>query len=319
MNVTGHISFPHVFQPTTVRGIYGKLILALLPVAAFGVHRGGITALMVVIVAVGTGVVSEFILDMILNSGDRQPVSRNGRILYLTVFLSLMLPFDTPPVVVALAAAVTVVVGVHLMGGTGVYYINPVFLGLLVAGVAGMSTAPVHWGDLAVPSTALVADSRFYQFMMDYVFIPLGMRVPPEAISLIVNLGETGAVSIGASLVVPLLLGAVLVLGEDLIPAGPVAAYAAGAVAVLYVADADIVDLMVRSNMMLVFFFGMVEPSTRPVRWKGMVLYGLLAGGLSALFLVVPGPSMPVAAAMVIVSVFLPLIDQLLDQLVVRR
>jgi len=71
--------------------------------------------------------------------------------------------------------------------------------------------------------------------------------------------------------------------------------------------------------MMLVFFFGMVEPSTRPVRWKGMVLYGLLAGGLSALFLVVPGPSMPVAAAMVIVSVFLPLIDQLLDQLVVRR
>ena len=152
-------------------------------------------------------------------------------------------------------------------------------------------------------------------FLTDYVFIPLGMRVPPESIAMILNIGDAGGVSLGSALVVPLLLGALIVFGEELVPAQGVVAFILAAVAVLYGTGADMVDLLIRSNLGLIVVFGMAEPSSCPVRRRGMVLFGASAGALAALLLAFPGTSMPVVTAMVLVSTFLPWIDQM----VVRR
>jgi Na+-translocating ferredoxin:NAD+ oxidoreductase RnfD subunit len=313
MNLSGELSFPFIYQSVTVRNTYGRLLLALLPLILFSVGRGGVSAFMVFVVAVAAGAVSEFILDLVRNPAD-QSSSRNGRILFLMLFLGLLLPHNTSPVVVAVAAAATVVVGVHLLGGPGVYYVNPVFIGLLIAGVTGVTTVPAAGSDLVL-NVPTVADSSVFMFLTDYVFIPLGMRVPPESIAMILNIGDAGGVSLGSALVLPLLLGALIVFGEELVPAQGVVAFILAAVAVLYATGTDLVDLLIRSNLGLIIVFGMAEPSSYPVRRRGMVLFGASAGALAALLLAFPGTSMPVITAMVLVSTFLPWIDQM----VVRR
>ncbi len=315
MSVSEGLSFPYVYQPVTVRNTYARLILALTPVILLAVHRGGVPVLMVFVVAVATGAVSEFILDFVRNPGDQSATSRNGRILFLMLFLALLLPLNTPPVVVAVAAATTVIVGIHLMGGPGVYYINPVFLGLLIAGATGMTTVPDPGPDMTVLNiTAVVADSPVFVFLTDFLFIPLGMRVPPESIAMILNNGDSAAVSIGSALFIPLLLGALIVYGEELAPPQGAVAFIVTAAAVLFTTDADILGILIRSNMGLILVFGMVEPSTYPVRRRGMILFGASAGALAALLLSFPGAPLPVVTAMVLVSAFLPLIDHVVVQ-----
>ncbi len=309
--MNGILSFPHTFQSITVRGLYGRLVLAMTPLVVVSVQRDGMTALMVFVIAIASGAVAEFLLDMVRNVDSGHSMSRNGRVLSFMVLLALLLPAQTPPLVIVIAATATVVVGIHLMGGAGVYYIHPVVVGMLVAAMAGISTAP----DPGIPSVAagasVIAEARWYQLISEYLFIPLGMRVPPESLMLLFATNDVGMVSIGAGLLIPLLIGGIVVFGEDLVPPAMVWAFLGAAVAVLYVAGEEILLLSVQTNLLLVTVFLFAEPSVRPTSGPGMVVFGVLSGGLAAFFLVAGSTSVPVIAAVAFGATLLPLIDYL--------
>lgn len=309
--MNAHLSFPHTYQSITVRGVYGRLLLAVAPLVFIAIRRGGVTSIMVFVVAIASGAVAEFVLDLVRTGDSRQSTTRNGRVLFFMLLLSLLLPVRTPPIVVAIAAAVTVVVGIHLMGNAGVYYVHPVCIGLLVASVAGITTMPDIASEPAVSTTAMIANAGWYHFVSEYAFVPLGMRVPPESIALLVTLNDGGAVSIGAGLLLPLLLGGIIVFGEDLAPAVMVWAFIAAAVSVFFITGADIIRFFINSNLLLVIVFFSAEPSVRPVSRGGMILFGALTGGLSALLLSLGTVIMPVAAAIALGATLLPLFDYL--------
>ena len=240
--------FPHTFQPVTVRSIYIKLTAALAPLLFFGMWRGGVPVVMTFLVALATGAVAEFLVDLFRTGAVTSSPVKNGRVLYLMALLAVLVPANTSPIVVAIAAAAAVLIGVYLMGDTGVYYVHPVFIGLLVVAGGGVTTVPIGEPDALAPLTQIVADSVVYQNLTDSVFAPLGMRVPPEALALFINVGDVGAVSIGAALFPPLFLGALIIFGEDLVPPTVVVTFLLGVVSVLFFTDADIIDVLVRSK-----------------------------------------------------------------------
>jgi Na+-translocating ferredoxin:NAD+ oxidoreductase RnfD subunit len=304
--------FPHTFQPVTVRGIYIKLTVALVPLLLVAIWRGGTPVVMTVIAAIATGAVAEFLVDLFRTGAATSSPAKNGRVLYLMVLLAVLVPVQTSPIVVAIAAAATVLIGVYLMGGTGVYYVHPVFIGLMVVAGGGFTTIPNEEAAALASLAQIVADSGVYQGLTDSVFVPLGMRVPPEALALLINVGDAGAVSVGAALIPPLILGALFVFGEDLVPPAVVVAFLLGVVAVLFVAEADIIDLLVRSNVLIVLVFALADPSVRPMRAVGMAVFGVASGVLSAVLLVTSGAAVPVITGVVLVATIRPLLDQVL-------
>lgn len=300
--------FPHVFRVTTAKQIYYKLCIAIAPVLLVGMWRGGAEAIMVFVVAVAAGAVTEFLIDLLRTNGVISP-TRNGRILYLMMLISILLPADTDPIAVTIAAAASIVIGIHLMGGAGVYFVHPVFIGLLVIAGSTITTVP-EVGAVSIDALANdVANSRLYQSITRLVFSPFGMRVPADAVALLVNIGDVGAVSIGAGLLPIVVLGSFVVFGEDLVPPILVLSFLVGVVVVFAIAEADIVDLLVRSNLVLVLFFAMADPSIRPLTRTGMVIQGVLSGIGGAILLVLGGVAVPVVTGVVLVAVLRPTID----------
>lgn len=314
MSSTTAVPFPHMYQPMSSRGIYRKLSIAIAPVLLVGMWRDGLDAIMVFVVAIATGAVTEFAMDMFRHEGSAPAPTKNGRVLYLMMLVSILVPSGTHPIAVAVAAVATIVIGIHLMGGTGIYFVHPVFIGILLIAGSGISTLPSTDTASLSALAGVVANSHAYQSVSDFVFVPLGMRVPAEAVALLVNIGDINAVSIGSGLLPITLIAAVFVFGEDLVPPVLVVSFLLGVVVVFAVSDADIIDLLVRSNVLLVLIYALADPSIRPLTRTGMAIQGTASGAGAAALLVLGGAAVPVIAGAGIVAVFRPAID-----LVTRR
>ncbi|MFP4211550.1 MAG: RnfABCDGE type electron transport complex subunit D [Alkalispirochaeta sp.] len=314
MTAAMEIPFPHTFQRVTVRSLYLKLTLALAPLLVFASIRDGMSTISVFAVTLAAGAVTEFLADLIRSGTASSTSTKNGRVLYFTALLTLLLPPGVPLPVAGVAAVVMIVVGVHLLGANGSYYVHPVFVALLaIAGSGVMSAIPAGTPPVG-PLADLVSDSLIYRTILDQAFVPLGMRVPPEALALIVNMGDVAASGIGAGMIPALLIGALIVYGEELVPASLSAAFLAGGITVFVAADADLVDILVRSNFLVVAIFALADPSIRPLRRGSIVLYGAVAGALAAVLLVTRGAVFPVVTAATLIGTLRPLLD-----LVVRK
>jgi Na+-translocating ferredoxin:NAD+ oxidoreductase RnfD subunit len=314
MTTSMEMPFPHTFHSVTVRSVYLKLTLALAPLLVFATFRDGMATVSVFAVTLAAGAVTEFLADLLRSGAASSTSTKNGRVLYFMELLTVLLPAGIPLPVAGAAAVVTIVIGVHLLGANGSYYIHPVFIGLLViAGSGVFSTVPTEVARIGSLAD-VVADSLIYRAILERAFVPMGMRVPPEALALIVNVGDAGATGIGSGLLPALLIGSLVVYGEELVPASLGAAFLAGGAVVFAVADADLVDLLVRSNFLIVAFFALADPSIRPLRRGSIVLYGAVAGVLAAILLVTGGAVFPVITAVALVGTVRPLLD-----LVVRK
>jgi len=303
------IPFPHTFHSTTVRSLYLKLTVALAPLLVFATIRDGMETVSVFAVTLAAGAVTEFLADLLRTGAASSPSTKNGRVLYFMALLTVLLPAGIPLPVAGAAAVVTIVVGVHLLGANGAYYVHPVFIGLLViAGSGVFSTVPVDAARIG-PLADVIADSLIYRVILERAFVPMGMRVPPEALALIVNVGDAGATGIGTGLLPALLVGSLIVYGEELVPSSLGAAFLLGGAVVFTVAEADLVDLLVRSNFLIVAVFALADPSIRPLRRGSIVLYGTTAGVLAAILLVTRGAVFPVITAVVLTGTLLPLLD----------
>lgn len=311
------VPFPHTFLPVTVRSIYVKLLAAVAPVLLVGLWRGGMPAVMVTLVAVASGAVAEFAADLFRSSetslgtlrSRSSSAAKNGRALYMMVLLAVLLPAATPLPLVAVAAIASILIGVYLMGDVGAYYVHPIFIGLLLVAGNGVSTIPVDDSAAIAALSEAVGNSGLYRAVVDGVFVPLGMHVPADAVALLVNFGDIGAVSIGAGLFPALIVGSLLVFGEELVPPVLIVSFFVGAVAVLAITEANIIDMLVRSNILLILLFALPDPSVRPLRRDAMAIFGGVSGVLAAVLLVFDGAAVPIVTGVALVATLRPLLD----------
>lgn len=304
--------FPHSFRVLTVSRLYRRLALVtLIPVGMAIVHRGAPALALVATVLVGALTADVFITRVLVNS----PVSPgDGRSLYLGLALAGILPLTTPLPVAFAAAILSVLVGVWLFGGPGRYWVHPAIIGPALAGIAltgtdAMRRADSFLAELIPPEVVAVLERSFFE--------PLGVRVSPDAWQLLLGTVSLDGGSLVLGMVGPILLGALIMFGEDLLspilPAFFLIAY------VLFVwifggvpdgwGNGAPLDAVFLTNAPFVVVFLAADPGVRPATSAGMALFGVFAGSLAALLWISAVVEVPVIIAFFITGMFVPLLD----------
>ncbi|MDR2480687.1 MAG: RnfABCDGE type electron transport complex subunit D [Spirochaetaceae bacterium] len=139
-------SSPHIVRQDNVPRIMSRVIIALLPVTAFGIVQFGKSALLNVAVAVTTAIAAEAFF--------RRAIKREIRIKDCSaavtgLLLALVLPPTTPLWMTALGSVFAIIIAKELFGGLGANVFNPALAGrafLLMSFPVSLTTWLKHSG-----------------------------------------------------------------------------------------------------------------------------------------------------------------------------
>ena len=117
---------PHMVFPVNSRWLMGNMLIALAPLAIFGIIIFGIPALLNIIVSVAAAIAGETLFRLII----RQPVRIADLSAGVTgLLLALIIPPATPLWMTALGSVFAVVVAKEFFGGLGANVFNPALIG----------------------------------------------------------------------------------------------------------------------------------------------------------------------------------------------
>jgi len=133
-------SSPHIASPVNSAALMRNVLIALAPVAVFGVVIYGLPALLNIVVSVTAAIAGESVFRLII----RKPVRAKDLSAGVTgLLLALVIPPSMPLWMTALGAIFAVVVGKEFFGGLGANVFNPALIGrafLLMSFPAAMTT-----------------------------------------------------------------------------------------------------------------------------------------------------------------------------------
>lgn len=115
-------SNPHVRSKVTTSSIMLAVVVALLPAAGFGIYNFGLDALILIVVAVATTVITEYTYEKLMNKkvtiGDYSAVVTG-------LLLALNLPSSAPWWIAVVGGVFAILVVKMLFGGLGQNFMNP--------------------------------------------------------------------------------------------------------------------------------------------------------------------------------------------------
>ncbi|WP_372724888.1 RnfABCDGE type electron transport complex subunit D [Novipirellula sp.] len=135
-------SSPHIGATSSVDSIMRNVVFALSPVCAFAIYAFGISAALILVVAVLSCVLTEHLLCW---SAGRPTTIGDGSVLITGILYGLILPPSLPLWMVVAGGVIGVAMGKFLFGGLGYNAFNPALVGraiLQVAFPAAMTTWP---------------------------------------------------------------------------------------------------------------------------------------------------------------------------------
>ena len=305
---------PHVHSGTDVPKVMHDVILALLPALLVGLWFFGLDALRVTVLAVAACVFAEWIMNKALK--------RNGTLgdysaVLTGILLAMNLPSGSPWWLVLVGGLVAIILGKAIYGGLGFNPFNPA----LVARVFLLISFPVQmtrWVVPVGPSTGFDAATGATPLGAAKEAVALGKPlaetgIPDSAQMLIGNMGGSfGEVGAGA-----LLLGGLFLLWRGhirwQIPVGFI-----GTVVVItgiaHLAAPDrylspVVHVLA-GGLMLGAFFMATDMVTSPVTRRGMLIFGVGCGLLTAVIRLWGGYPEGVSFAILLMNAATPLIDR---------
>lgn len=283
---------PHIRSKQTVSSIMRDVIIALVPAGIAGVYYFGIDALLVMITAVISSVLSEYIFQKLA----KKPIRIND---LSAVVTGLLLAFNMPPsiplwmVVVGSAFAIIVVKG--LFGGIGQNIVNPALAGrafLLAAYPSQMTSWIVDGNTGATPLGMLKQGIPFDQNILNAF---LGSHIGG-------CIGEVSALA--------LLIGFAYLLYRKVI---------SWHVPVIYIITVLILTSIFGRNgiyeifiggLMLGAIFMATDYTTSPMTLKGKCIFAVCCGLLTSIIRVYGGYAEGVSYSILIMNLFVPVIDK---------
>ena len=289
-------SAPHVRQKDSTSKIMLLVILALLPATAFGIYNFGARALLLILLTVGSCVLSEFVFNVIVhkkNTIDDLSAVVTG------LLLALNLPVSLPWWEAVLGGAFAIIIVKMLFGGLGQNFMNPA-LGarcfLLISFTGSMTT-----------------------FTYDGVTgaTPLALLKSGESVDTMRMLLGTTAGTIGETSVIAILIGAIILIMAGVIdlriPASYIVTFAA--FIVLFsghgLDGSYLVAQLCGGGLMLGAFFMATDYVTSPVTPSGKILYGIALGILTGIFRLFGASAEGVSYAIIFGNLLVPLIEKI--------
>lgn len=291
-------SSPHVRDKSSTTRIMLDVCIALLPACVFGVINFGIRALLVLVVAVVTCVLSEFVYEKIMH----KPVTIGDLSAVVTgLLIGMNMPSTIPLWMVAIGSVFAIVIVKQLFGGLGQNFMNPALAArcFLLISFAGKMTTFTYDGVTGATPLAVLREEGVAGIDLLDMF-----------------LGTTGGV-IGETCVPAILLGGLyLIIRRVIAPTIPVVYIAAFSVFMLIFGGEgfDLTFLAAHlcgGGLMLGAFFMATDYVTSPISTSGKVVYGIILGALTGLFRVFGNSAEGVSYAIIFSNLLVPIIDKL--------
>lgn len=296
MSELKHVSSsPHIRSKITTSNIMLMVIIALLPATAVGIWNFRVSALMHVVVCVGTCVASEFIWEKLMH----KKVTVNDYSAALTgLLLALNMPSSATWWMSALGSVFAIIVVKQIFGGLGQNFMNPALAArcfLLISFTGRMTNFTYDGVSTATPLAQLKSGETVN--ILDMV---IG-RIPG-------TIGETSAIA--------LLIGAAVLVILGVIDLKIPGSYILSFVVFIILFGGHGFDLtyivahLAGGGLMLGAFFMATDYVTSPITAKGQIVYGILLGILTGIFRLFGGSAEGVSYAIIFSNLLVPLIDK---------
>ncbi len=290
---------PHVREQSTTRAIMRDVVIALLPILAFGVYHFGLDALLVIIISVATCVISELLFNLIA----KKPITVFD---FSAVVTGLILAINLPSTVAwwipVIGGAFAIIAVKMLFGGIGQNFMNPA---------------------LAARCFLLISfTSRMNDFSIDGVSgaTPLAMMKAGENPDLLtLFLGFHGG-CIGEVSALAILIGGLYLIAKKVISIRIPLTYILSTlvfVALINVVSGNDITItylagqLLSGGLLVGAFFMATDYATSPITAKGQILYGIILGLMTALFRVLGSSAEGVSYAIIIGNLLVPIIEKI--------
>lgn len=289
-------SNPHIRSQATTEKIMGLVALALLPAAGFGVLHFGMNALLLIVISVGTCVLTEYVYERLMH---RKITISDLSAVVTGLLLALNLPPSAPWWIPVVGGVFAILVVKQLFGGLGQNFMNPA-LGarcfLLISFTGRMTNFAYDGFTGATPLAAMKAG---------------------ESVNLLdMFLGNTAG-TIGETSVLAILVGAVILLLFGVIDLRIPSTYLGSFVIFLLLFGGHgfdgqyLLGQLCGGGLMLGAFFMATDYVTTPITKNGQLIYGCILGILTGLFRVFGSAAEGVSYAIIFGNLLVPLIEKL--------
>lgn len=314
-------SSPHALSRESVPQVMWTVVIALAPAALAACWFFGLRALMIIIGATLGCVVFEYLLLRLrVDHSKAMRMSLDGSAVITGVLLAMNLPASSPWWLVIIGALVAMLLGKHLFGGLGQNIFNPA----LVARVFLLLAFPA---EMTIWTKAQGID-KFANLDAVTTATPLGMMKADGLQAVLAWLHESGmtlwsmltgntAGSLGETSALLLLLGGALLLWKGYIKWYVPVTYIATVFAltgIMWLVNpqyyASPVLHILSAGLFLGAFFMATDMVTTPVSAKGMIIFGIGCGVITAVIRLWGAFPEGVSFAILIMNGLTPLIDR---------
>ena len=287
---------PHVRSAVRTDKIMELVLLALLPASIFGVWHFGWNALLLIIVSVGTCVLTEYVYEKLMH---KKITVSDCSAAVTGLLLALNLPSSAPWWLAVLGGIFAILIVKQLFGGLGQNFMNPALAArcFLLISFAGRMTNFAYDGfSGATPLAAIKAGEPVYVLDM--------------------FLGNTAG-TIGETSVIAILIGAAILLWFQVIDLRIPGTYLLSFAVFVLIFGGHRFDLsyvaaeLCGGGLMLGAFFLATDYVTSPITKTGQLVYGCILGILTGIFRLFGNSAEGVSYAIIFGNLLVPLIERI--------
>ena len=287
---------PHVRSAVRTDKIMELVLLALLPASIFGVWHFGWNALLLIIVSVGTCVLTEYVYEKLMH---KKITVSDCSAAVTGLLLALNLPSSAPWWLAVLGGIFAILIVKQLFGGLGQNFMNPALAArcFLLISFAGRMTNFAYDGfSGATPLAAIKAGEPVYVLDM--------------------FLGNTAG-TIGETSVIAILIGAAILLWFQVIDLRIPGTYLLSFAVFVLIFGGHGFDLsyvaaeLCGGGLMLGAFFMATDYVTSPITKTGQLVYGCILGVLTGVFRLFGNSAEGVSYAIIFGNLLVPLIERI--------
>lgn len=313
---------PHVRAQNTTKSVMRDVVIAMLPILAFGVYQFGFSALKVIAISIVTCVISELLFELIA----KKAITVFD---YSAVVTGMILAINLPPNVawwMPVIGGVFAIVAVKMLfGGIGQNFMNPALAArcfLLISFTGRMSdfaTGGTLSQQIELIKTggfkALTAAADVTAGATPLAVIKDGGEVDLLTLFLGFHGGCIGEVSALA-----ILVGGLYLIVKKVISVRIPATYILSTVLFVFLlnlAQGNDVTLnymlgqVLSGGLLVGAFFMATDYATSPITAKGQIIYGIILGLMTALFRVLGSSAEGVSYAIIIGNLLVPIIEKI--------
>ncbi len=290
---------PHVREQSTTRAIMRDVVIALLPILAFGVYHFGLDALLVIMISVATCVISELLFNLIA----KKPITVFD---FSAVVTGLILAINLPSTVAwwipVIGGAFAIIAVKMLFGGIGQNFMNPALAArcfLLISFTSRMNDFSIDGVSGATPLAMIKAGEN------------------PDLLTLFLGfhggcIGEVSALAIligGLYLIVKKVISIRIPLTyilSTLVFVALINVVSGNDITITYLAGQ-----LLSGGLLVGAFFMATDYATSPITAKGQIVYGIILGLMTALFRVLGSSAEGVSYAIIIGNLLVPIIEKI--------